>query len=390
MKEETRRSDEFWDLQDDIYGAFGNVSPTPPALRLRHITQTSVTLEWDKLELATAQLLSLTVWRNGQRLAAIPNPYNNTSTKVSGLEVDKDYTFHLMLRTTAGNFSSQSIRTRTLSMSDTSGIAVCFGEVEPPELLAQAKDALSQMRAKSQQRVQIETTHFVCTQTYPGKPNSWNTRGGGPGEEPNPAVEYQRANQLSIPIVSPSWVLACLAEKRMVPIAAHPAGVENLQSQPLGSRGSSGSSSQHQAQVPRRGSHPPIQLQNPPPPRKASVGSADARSEQAKTAAASAQASPNPTIPEEEAVVEESHANEGKSEALPESEPDIAPPAPKKEEPVEDLEPETPSAGMERISLSSTTAAASVPLPGAASVDGEDEELAESAAGNASMEDVRL
>src|ERR1700730_9006942 len=47
--------------------------------QLRNITQTSVTLEWPPIKLATANLRSLDIYRNNQRLAAIPSPHTNTS-----------------------------------------------------------------------------------------------------------------------------------------------------------------------------------------------------------------------------------------------------------------------------------------------------------------------
>lgn len=232
LREERSRSDEFWDLQDDILSSLGTRSPSPPSLRLRNVTQTSVTLEWDRLDLATSKLLSLTIWRNGQRLAAIPNPLNNTSTKLSGLDVDANYSFHLILKTTAGSFASQTIRTRTLTLSDTSGIAVCFGTIDEEDLEVEAKEALREMRARPwSDRIQIETTHFVCTHPPNSSSASHSTSSrsaagagvgsGSSGDQPNPVIEYQRAVQLSIPIVQPSWILACLKEKKMVPISAH-------------------------------------------------------------------------------------------------------------------------------------------------------------------------
>jgi len=98
--------------------------------QLRNVTQTSVTLEWPPLELATASLRSLDIYKNGQRLAAIPSPIQNTSTKLSGLDINTDYSFRLVLRTTAGIFQSNLIRVRTHTMTDTSGISVSFGNVQ--------------------------------------------------------------------------------------------------------------------------------------------------------------------------------------------------------------------------------------------------------------------
>ena len=96
--------------------------PPPPSsvlrLQLRNITQTSVTLEWPRLELATSKLRSLDLYSDRQRVAAIPSPLNNTSTKVSGLQLDTEYSFQLVLRTTAGVYPSNLLRVRTHTMTD--------------------------------------------------------------------------------------------------------------------------------------------------------------------------------------------------------------------------------------------------------------------------------
>jgi chitin biosynthesis protein CHS5 len=91
-------------------------------------------------------------------------------------------------------------------MTDTSGISVCFGTVEEEELLESAKQALEEMRARWSDKVQIDTTHFVCT-----SPASKPSAGGLAGA---PGVEYKRALQHSIPIVHPNWILACHQEKK--------------------------------------------------------------------------------------------------------------------------------------------------------------------------------
>ena len=134
----------------------------------------------------------------------------NTSTKLSGLELNTEYSFQLILRTTAGTYASNVIRIRTHTMTDTSGICVCFGNVQELLLLENAKIALREMRAKWSDKIQIDTTHFVCTTpaaASTGSQSSGST-GGAPG------VEYQRALQLSIPVVQPHWILACHTEKR--------------------------------------------------------------------------------------------------------------------------------------------------------------------------------
>ena len=178
--------------------------------QLRNITQTSVTLEWPRLELATAKLRSLDLYRDRQRVAAIPSPMTNTSTKVSGLQLDTEYSFQLVLRTTAGVYPSNLLHVRTHTMTDTSGISVCFGTVEDEVLLENAKVALREMGAKWSDKIQIDTTHFVCTTpaATPSGANATNSIVTGPG------VEYQKALQLSIPVVQPQWILACHADKK--------------------------------------------------------------------------------------------------------------------------------------------------------------------------------
>lgn len=184
---EKQHARDFWGLQDSIAAEFGAREPTPPRLRVRNTTQTSVTLEWDPLDLAAADLVNLSIYRNGQRLTTIPNPKTNTSTKLSGLQLDTDYAFHLVLKTSAGTYTSPVVKTRTHTIDNTTGISVCFGLVEPQKLADAAHHAVQELGAKADDRIQIDTTHFVATSSATkANPN------GAPGPE------YQKAIQLSI------------------------------------------------------------------------------------------------------------------------------------------------------------------------------------------------
>ncbi|KIY48081.1 hypothetical protein FISHEDRAFT_73999 [Fistulina hepatica ATCC 64428] len=65
LAEEKRWDEEFWALQDAILNEFGVKTPKPPQLNVRNVTQTSVTMEWPPIELASAKLRSLDIYRNG-------------------------------------------------------------------------------------------------------------------------------------------------------------------------------------------------------------------------------------------------------------------------------------------------------------------------------------
>ncbi|PWW78468.1 hypothetical protein C7212DRAFT_277963 [Tuber magnatum] len=186
----------FHSLQEEIYNLYGIHSPSKPVLRVRNATQTSVVLEWDPVQLATATLRNLTLYRNNSKAGAIPNPTTHTSTKISGLALDTEYSFHLVLRTSAGTYSSEKLTVRTHKMTDLSGITVCPG-VMPGEAREELETTLQRIGAKSlQDFVRIDTTHFVCTE---GRGQNW-----------------ERAQEMNIPVVRPEWLHACEKEGRIV------------------------------------------------------------------------------------------------------------------------------------------------------------------------------
>ena len=158
-------------------------------------------LEWDPINLATATLRSLTLYRNGAKTGSIPNATTFTSTKISGLAVNTEYTFHLVLKTSAGTYSSDKVTVMTQKLTDLSGITVCPG-VMPPEAKEQLEATLTRIGAKPlQDYVRIDTTHFVCTE---GRGQAW-----------------ERAVETNIPIVRPEWVEACEGEGRIVGVRAY-------------------------------------------------------------------------------------------------------------------------------------------------------------------------
>jgi hypothetical protein len=152
-------------------------------------------LEWDPTQLATADLISLALYRNGQKAGNIPKPLSMHTTKISGLAVDTEYTFHLVLRTTAGTYTSQRVAVRTHKMTDLSGVTITTG-ILPPAVREGLAAAVERIGAKIVDGVRIDTTHFVTTE--------------GRG------VAWERANELNIPIVRPEWVDACERNGRIL------------------------------------------------------------------------------------------------------------------------------------------------------------------------------
>lgn len=201
-EEENRKRAEFARVQEEIVARYGSSKPEPPVLRSVNVTQTGCVLAWDSLQLGSARLKSLALFRQGIRSAVVPNPRKVTSTKVSGLAVDTKYEFQLRLTTTAGTYWSETLVVHTRKMTDLAGITACLGPLDPLQQVRreQIEKSLKNIGARApQDRVSIDTTHFIC-----------NDRDAE--DEP----ELLKAKNSNIPIVRPEWVRACELEKRMV------------------------------------------------------------------------------------------------------------------------------------------------------------------------------
>ncbi|KAJ5600576.1 hypothetical protein N7450_001643 [Penicillium hetheringtonii] len=197
---ETANATAFQSLQKRILNTYGAKAPSPPVLRLRNATQTSLVLEWDPIDLATASLKSLSLYRNGSKAGSIPRPLETRSTKISGLAIHSEYTFHLVLRTTAGTYQSEKLTCRTHKMTDLSGITVTPGVMDPHRREALGV-ALDRVGGKLIDSVRIDTTHFVCTE------------GRGP--------LWEKAVEMNIPVVVPEWVDACESEGTIVGVRGY-------------------------------------------------------------------------------------------------------------------------------------------------------------------------
>ncbi|WBW71091.1 chs five like protein Cfr1 [Schizosaccharomyces osmophilus] len=198
-EEEASREKEFDDIQNEIYEAYGQNLPSAPVLRVKNVTQTSIVLEWDALQLGTSRLKSLCLYKNNIRALNITNLLSTRHAKLSGLSLDTDYDFTLVLDTTAGRFNSTHIKVKTLRMIDLTGIQVCVGNMVPEEMQALQK-CIERIHAKPiQTSVQIDTTHFICSSV------------GG--------REYERAKTANIPVLGVDYLLKCESEGRLVNVS---------------------------------------------------------------------------------------------------------------------------------------------------------------------------
>lgn len=188
----------FSALQHEIYTTFGSETPSAPVIRCRNATQTSVVLEWDPIHLAKAELRSLSLYRNGTKAGVIPR--DKLSTKISGLALDTEYTFHLVLRTSAGQYSSERLTIKTHKMTDLTGITITPG-VMPSQLKDSLAETVNKIGAKMIDSVRIDTTHFVCT-------------------EPR-GQAWEKAVEMNVPVVVPDWVKGCEREGRIVGVRGY-------------------------------------------------------------------------------------------------------------------------------------------------------------------------
>lgn len=202
LETEQRENELFRAIQDEILATFGKNLPQNPQLHVKNVTQTSCVLEWDPLDLGTASLKNLVLFKDGKKLGAIPQPLTNRTTKLSGLPIDKEFRFQLRLDTTAGVFSSESIDVHTHKMTDLSGITVCLGDISANEhfTVDDIQATLKNMGAHypAQESLKVDTTHFITMRENKQNP------------------EYLKANEMNIPIIRPEWLKACERERRIV------------------------------------------------------------------------------------------------------------------------------------------------------------------------------
>lgn len=123
-----------------------------------------------------------------------------TSTKISGLAVDSEYSFYLVLRTSGGTYTSNTLDVRTHDMNNLTGITITPG-VLPPQLMDSLERAVERIGAKLVDTVRIDTTHFICTE---GRGRDW-----------------EKASEMNIPVVRPEWIEGCEREGKLIGVRGY-------------------------------------------------------------------------------------------------------------------------------------------------------------------------
>ncbi|KAJ3316350.1 Chitin synthase, class 5 [Blyttiomyces sp. JEL0837] len=195
LDEERRKRQEFLKLQETVFEEFSH-SPESPILSLRSVTQTSAIIQWHPLILHNADLRGIDIYRNEQKLS-ISVAANATSAKLSGLDVCHDYEVWINLRTSAGTFKSNSIKFKTHSLENLTGINVSFGALNNPGEMEGLIALLTRIGARYSDDLSTDNTHLVCTFAR------------GP--------KYEKALEWNIPAVSPEFLKACEQNGKVMP-----------------------------------------------------------------------------------------------------------------------------------------------------------------------------
>lgn len=198
--EEERKLGEFRVLQNQILKEFGTNSPKSPQIKVASVTQTSVVLEWEPLELFACDLRSFHVYKKGHKMPS-SLPTQGNKIKISGLDMDSLVDFHVVMSTSSGTYTSNSVEVRTLTLSNLSGINACLdsslSNLEAEEL----KKCIQRIGAKWSQEVSIETTDLLCNAAQ--------------------GFSYERALAWNVAIVKPDWLKACEALGKIQPALSY-------------------------------------------------------------------------------------------------------------------------------------------------------------------------
>ncbi|RKP03295.1 hypothetical protein CXG81DRAFT_9693 [Caulochytrium protostelioides] len=194
-EQERQQRDEFLQLEDAIFEEF-STPPQPPHIAVKHVTQTSITVQWPALAMSTAEVRGIDIYRNAMKLS-IQVPPTATFCKLSGLDINQNYEIWLVVRTSAGHLTSNHIECRTHAMDNLTGLCPSFGPFTNESEVDALVDLLERVGGSYTDEFTIENTHLVCT--IPRGP------------------KYEKAVEWNIPVVSPEFLRVCEAQNKIQP-----------------------------------------------------------------------------------------------------------------------------------------------------------------------------
>lgn len=126
----------------------------------------------------------------------------STLVKLTGLDMAHDYSIHLVMRTSAGDFHSNTITAKTHTLDNLTGIRVSFGQfspgVEGEAEVERLIQIINRIGASYTEDLTTENTHLVCL--VPRGP------------------KYEKACEWNIPVVSADFLRACETHGKIQPV----------------------------------------------------------------------------------------------------------------------------------------------------------------------------
>lgn len=170
--------------------------PEAPHIAMKWVTQTTIILKWEPLNIYAATFRGLDVYRNEQKLG-LNLQHTATGCKLSGLDVNQEYDICVVVRTSAGNFTSNKITIRTLELENLTGLYPAFGSFANDADIDTLSKLLERIGAQYSDDLTSDNTHLICT--LPKGP------------------KYEKALELNIPIVTPEFLKACEQQGKVQP-----------------------------------------------------------------------------------------------------------------------------------------------------------------------------
>lgn len=194
-EEEAKQQEIYQALQEEIFQEFSR-APITPEIKAKKTTQTSIIIQWSPLVLNSATFRGLDVYKNGLKTGLKPT-VTSTQAKLTGLSVATKYEIYIVLRTTAGSFTSNKIIEETHTMENLSGLYPCFGAFSNDADIDNLIEILSRVGGSYSDDLTADNTHLICT--IPKGP------------------KYDKALELNIPIVSPEFLKSCEVNGKVQP-----------------------------------------------------------------------------------------------------------------------------------------------------------------------------